>query len=311
VALSPEAVTREQLIRRLKKAGSDFISPEGKAIIQSSLTVFSEELTVFLGYNNTQLMSDLCNWYDCPNPWSYETKNMGQDNITNVWVNLIGATTPKLLQTTLPQDAIGGGLTSRIIFVYETKKGKTNATPFATEAKVVLGEHLYNDLLHIYTLNGEYTPTDSFMQRWINWYPQQDENPPFTDQRLEGYLTRRGTHLLKISMVMNAARRDGNMQLIDRDFDNALVELEKIERKMPQVFLGIGKSETADVTANVMRTIGAKKVISFNELLGIHMHDADLDTLKGIVATLSTMRDANGRQFCRYSPLTGTIEYTQ
>jgi hypothetical protein len=311
VAMSPEAVTREQLIRRLKRSGAGFVSDAGEPVVQSSLTIFSEELTVFLGYNNQQLMADLCNWYDCPNPWTYETKSQGIDNITNVWVNLIGATTPKLLQTTMPQDAIGGGLTSRIIFVYEPRKGSTVTRPFKTEDEIILETKLLHDLECIYMMNGEYKPTQSFVDKWDAWYGSQDEQQPFTDPRLEGYLTRRGTHVLKLSMVLNASRKNGNLILDGVDFDRAIYELERIEKRMPSVFLGIGKSDIADVTANVMRTIMLQKVTTFDRLLGMHMHDADYDTMKRIVQTLSTVDlKGDGKKFCTYSPLTGKIEYT-
>ena len=311
--LSPEAVTREQLIRRLKKSGTDrrgdFYAPDGRPIVQSSLTIFSEELTVFLGYNNIQLMADLCNWYDCPDPWSYETKNMGQENITNVWVNLFGATTPRLLQTTLPQDAIGGGLASRIIFVYEQRKGKTVTRPFKTPDEIELEQKLLHDLESIYMINGEFAPTQEFIEKWDVWYSAQDETPPFNDPRLEGYITRRGTHVLKLSMILNASRKDGNLTLTGYDFDRAVHEITKVERNMGQVFLGIGKSEVADVTADVMRTIAMRKAIKFDELLSIHMHNADYNTMRAILATVTHM-ETDGKKWCKYDLATGLITYT-
>jgi hypothetical protein len=309
IPLSPEAVTREQLIRRIKKSNSDFVSDEGKPMVQSSLTIFSEELTVFLGYNNVQLMADLCAWYDCPNPWSYETKHdVVKDNIPNVWVNMIGATTPRLLQTTLPQDTIGGGLTSRIVFVYEPRKGRTITRPFKTESDVILGEQLKRDLSQLYMLAGEFIPNESYIHKWDDWYGMQEENPPFSDPRLEAYLTRRGTHVLKLSMIMNASRINGGMTLDGSDFDRAVGELERIEKKMPQVFLGIGSSDIAAVTANVMRTIAFKKVTTFNELLGMHMQDADYETMKKIMTTVSSM-EKDGRKYCRWDVIKGIIEY--
>ena len=65
--------------------------------------------------------------------WKYQTKGAGtSDYIDNVWVNILGGTTPGLLQSTIPVDAIGSGLTSRMVFVYADKKGKVIPTPFTT-----------------------------------------------------------------------------------------------------------------------------------------------------------------------------------
>jgi len=311
IALSPEAVTREQLIRRLKQSSNEeFVSENGIPQRQASLTIFSEELTVFLGYNNINLMSDLCNWYDCPDPWSYEPKHGEKDNIKNVWVNLIGATTPRLLQTTLPQDSIGGGLTSRIIFVFEPHKEATDPRPFKNTRTLELEEHLQHDLGKIHTLQGEFEIDESFLHSWDNWYKEQDSNPPFSDSRLEPYLGRRGTHILKISMIMNASRFDGNMLLTSKDFNMATAELAKIEKKMPQVFLGVGSSDLSAVTGSIMKTIASRRAITFNNLLGLHMHDADLEALKKVLDTLTAM-EVDGKKFCSWDKVRGLITYIE
>ena len=165
--LSAEAVTREALIRRIKRSG-EFAGGVEDINMHSSLTIFSEELTVFLGYSNVLLMSHLCNWFDCQDEWTYETKNQGTDNIRNIWVNMIGATTPSLLQSTLPQDAVGGGLTSRIIFVYEDEPGKIVPAPFLTEHEQDLREDLANDLTYMLAQKGEMKYTKEFLQAWFS-----------------------------------------------------------------------------------------------------------------------------------------------
>jgi len=308
IKLSPEAVTREQLIRRLKKAGDQIVTTSGKVIMHASLTIFSAELTVFLGYNNQQLMADLSDWFDCRDVWKYETKSMGIDNITNVWVNLIGATTPQLLQTTLPEDAIGGGLASRIIFVYEEGKGKYVVFPFKTEEEHALEEKLLHDLEAIKMLEGEFIPDKSFLERWENWYGKDTNKMLANNPRFDGYMERRATHVLKLSMVMNASR-DGDMVLTAEDFDRALRELRDVEKKMHRTFLGVGRSDISGVTRAVMTTIIRHKRISFNELLGIHYDDVDYDTLVRIWNVLLTI-EKDGRKFFRLADsINRVIEY--
>lgn len=109
VKIAADATTREKLIRRLKDA-SDTFELNGQIHSYSALTIYSEELTVFLGYGNQELMQNMADWYDCKANWKYETKHQGIDDIDGVWVNLIGATTPGLLQDSLPRESFGGGL---------------------------------------------------------------------------------------------------------------------------------------------------------------------------------------------------------
>ena len=140
VKLAAESITREALVRELANVSDKIIYPDNERVeFHSSLTIFSPELTVFLGHNNFQLMSDLTDWYDCRQKWIYRTKNMGTDEIVGVWVNLIGATTPSLIQTALPMDAIGGGLTSRIIFVCEQNKKRIVPVVLPTRS----GTHIF------------------------------------------------------------------------------------------------------------------------------------------------------------------------
>lgn len=291
IKMAAESITREALIRELKEANNDVsVDPTtGEISMHASLTVYSQELTVFLGYNNQALMSDLTDWYDCRSEWTYRTKTQGTDAIIGVWVNLIGATTPDLLQTTLPQDAIGGGLTSRIIFVYENKKEKTVATPFLSHEERILRDKLKDDLSRICALSGEFTVTNSFIDSYVPWYiAYSNGKPPFQDYRFSGYFERRPSHLLKLCMIVNAAR-SSKMELDKVDFNKALEILEMTEKKMPYTFSGVGKSVTADSMARVMKIVAVEGVIEFRELHRRTFQDIDKFTLEKLVESLIAM----------------------
>jgi len=291
IKMAAESITREALIRELKEANKEMSVDvtTGELNMHASITIYSQELTVFLGYNNLALMSDLTDWYDCRNEWTYRTKNMGTDNIIGVWVNLIGATTPDLLQTTLPQDAIGGGLTSRIIFVYEQRKEKTVAAPFLSQDERILQIKLKDDLSQICAMSGNFTTTSSFIDEYVNWYTEYSEgNPPFKDYRFNGYFERRPTHLLKLCMICSASR-NSKMELDKVDFDRALKIIERTERKMPYTFSGVGKSITADSMSRVMQIIEVNREIEFRELHRQTYQDIDKFTLEKLIESLIAM----------------------
>lgn len=288
IKVAAESITREALIRELKQSNDTQVDAStGTMHLHSSLTIFSEELTVFLGYNNQALMADLCNWYDCRKSWTYRTKNMGSDEILGVWVNLMGATTPELLQTTLPRDAIGGGLTSRIIFVYEPKKGKISPFPsFPAE----LRDSLLLDLEKIAMLSGEFTVSEDFIDEWINWYSALDRTgTPFEDYRFAGYFERRPTHMLKLCMILSASRGDSRQITLD-DFERAKQILFLTEQKMPYTFSGVGSNKVSDITHRIMVYISLSRTITFSRLLTIFYQDIDKWGLEKIVDTLLEMK---------------------
>lgn len=288
IKLASEAITREALIRELRQANDSQVNPMAGSIhMHSSLTVFSEELTVFLGYNNQQLMSDLCNWYDCGDTWTYRTKNMGTDNIVGVWVNLLGATTPELLQTTLPRDAIGGGLTSRIIFVYEFKKGKTVPDPFLSEKEKQIEATLHRDLQQISTLAGEFKVSPEFIEAWTTWYVKQEgqTGKVFDDYRFSGYVERRPTHAMKLSMLLSASRCN-DMVITVPDFERALNILQMTEERMVHTFSGVGKLESSDIMNKIMGFVGFKGSVNQSDILRVFYNDVDPTGLEGIVHTM-------------------------
>lgn len=291
IKLAAESITREALIRELKQSNDTQVDiSSGDMYLHASLTIYSQELTVFLGYNNQALMADLTDWYDCRDTWTYRTKNMGTDEIIGVWVNLIGATTPDLLQTTLPRDAIGGGLTSRMIFVYEQKKWKTVATPFLSREERELQKQLVQDLEKISMMAGEFKVTEGFIDAYVPWYINYSEgSPPFDDYRFSGYFERRPTHLLKLCMICSASRTS-KMEIGKEDFDKALYILELTEKKMPYTFSGVGKSNTADVMQRVIAVLRIKKIITMQSLMVQFYQDVDKFMLEKIVETLYTMK---------------------
>jgi hypothetical protein len=286
IRMAAEATTRESLIRELKTSSDTTLNPEsGSMIMHSSLTIYSQELTVFLGYNNMQLISDLTDWYDCRTKWIYRTKNSGTDDITGVWVNLFGATTPALLQTTLPSDAIGGGLTSRIIFVYEAKKGKIVPIPFLTEEQQELRPRLMHDLENIHMLSGQYRYSADFIDHYMIWYLKQEENPPFTDERLAGYLERRANHVLKLCMILSASRAN-ELYLTPHDLYRAIEILRLAEVNMPRVFAGIGHAQHAAVMSRIIAALEIAGEMSNQEILSRFAHDIDSWGLSKVMETV-------------------------
>ncbi len=290
IKMAAEATTREALIQTLRSSNDSHIEPRtGRIHLHASLTIYSQELTVFLGYNNSNLMSDLTDWYDCRESWTYRTKHQGTDEITGVYVNLIGATTPELLQTTLPRDAIGGGLTSRMIFVYETRKHKTIVAPFQTDKERILRDSLMKDLEKICMLQGEFKATDAFVERWATWYHTYDNSPPpFDDYKFSGYFERRPNHLMKLSCIMSASR--SNSMIVDIcDFERALSVLENIERNMPNTFIGVGKYVHSEILERVMALVAVKGVVPLNYVISHFRSDISKFDLEKVIETISSM----------------------
>jgi len=288
VNLAAEAITREALIRELRECGTVAKNHDtGELVPHASLTIFSPELVVFFGYNNPQLLTDLTDWYDCRRRWTYRTKNVGTDEIINLWVNLIGATTPELVRTAMPLTAVGGGLTSRICFIYEHHKGKTVPCPFLSDEEVKLKQFLIHDLQIIHSMVGRFMPTKAWVDTYVEWYLEQDANPKYGEEsRLSGYQERRPNHVIKLSIILSASRTS-NMIVDKCDMDRAIKILEDAEIKMAQTFSGVGRLDHSDLLQSVMREVAMRKDISLAELTRKFAQDIDPVTMDNILESLS------------------------
>lgn len=288
IKMAAEATTREALIQQLRMSSESEVDLlTGQVDMHASLTVYAQELVVFLGHNNMQLLSDLTDWYDCRDIWTYRTKTQGSDDIFGVWVNLIGATTPQIIQNALPRDAIGGGLTSRMIFVYASKKEKRVSFPFLDADTLKLRDDLAFDLEMIKSYRGMFQPTESFLRRWDDWYMGQDTQPPFRgNPNLEGYVERRGNHILKLSLIMSAATTD-TMELTAEHLDMAIDLLGRTESGMEHVFAGYGAARASDAMSRMITFLQGAGTVSEQYLYRVFYADFDSPkTLEDAVAQL-------------------------
>lgn len=243
IYLSAQATSLQALIRRMKETNlTDIDEYTGKQMFHSSLTIFSEEFTVFLGYHNRELMTALCDWYDCKNRWTYDTIKRDREEVIGVWVNILGATTPDNIQSSLPLEAIGGGLTSRIIFVYEERRQKVVIFPSSTSREIELQQLLIRDLESISLMSGTFKMTEDAANMYSDWVYKAVSSPPFQDKKFDGYCGRRRNHLLSLSMVCSASRSD-NLIIKSEDIERASNLLAEVEVKMALTFRGIGRSD--------------------------------------------------------------------
>lgn len=293
VKMAADATTLQALIQDLEAATDASVSGT-QVIPHASISIFSRELTVFLGYQNKELITHLCDWFDCPDPWKYKTKGAGVNDMRNVWVNFFAATTPDQIREALPREAIGSGLTSRIIFVFERTKGKRVPFPFLSRNNAELKQALALDLEDISVMSGEYTPVDEFKDAWEIWYEVNSDINPLRVKHFAAYASRRPNHILRLSMILSASAR-GDYLLTKEDLERAIQILEATEVKMPEVFMGFGKSTVAETLYQVQTFIYGQGSEGITEAQ-LHRHfyeDADMQTMEAIISQLKRMGRIN------------------
>lgn len=275
---TPQALIEEMISGRKAEESED-----------SCLTIFSQEFSVFLGKQNHDLIAMLTNWFDCPNHWSYMTKARGEEKIVNLYLNVIGATTPGILQKTLTEDAISGGFTSRVILVFSDVESKIIPIPAVNNPGKELYTKLLLDLQRIGEMHGYFRVTQEVVDLWVEWYVRQKKEAPFkTHKQLCEYTGRRPMHLLKLMMIYSAARSD-EMIIREEDFKNAWDCLRETESQMANAFRGYGRNELAQFVELAMEEIRVCGILYVKDFIRSHRSDVTAEDMERIIGTLVAM----------------------
>jgi hypothetical protein len=144
-------------------------------------------------------------------------------------------------------------------------------------------------------LKGQFKVTGEFIDVWHDWYVEQDKIEVFKEQVLAPYTSRRGAHVMKICMVLNACRTD-DMTITAYDLQRSIDLLVRTERDMPKVFSGVGKSTHAEVLSKVMHEIGITGTISKTDLMKKFYFDADDRVMDQILDTLMAIKFINRKE---------------
>jgi len=285
---SADSTTRESLIEDLEIAKQDHVMTDGTMLQHNSLSIISREFESFLGQKkeNARMLVLLTDLFDCGDrPWEYKTKNRGKNILNAVYLNLLAATTPESLASSLPSSAIGGGLTSRILFVWATEKTQKFAIP--PRPSEVLVKALIQDLEIISRITGVYEFSPNCEEKWINWYETYDNESIYRickDRAFSGWYSRKSVFVLKLAQILTAART--NSMIIEWSIvEEALALLEEIEQDMDKAFTAVGRSDiTVDVTA-VCAIIEKYGKIHEKQLLHLVYRDMDAAKFDNVMAT--------------------------
>ena len=309
--VAPTAITIEQLIVFMGNTTSDFVDRStGQAVMHSSIQIFSEELSVLLGHKDIGKLSLLTHLFDNDELFEKQTKTCGEDSLPNVCVNLLGASAPDWFPTMIPQEAMGGGFTSRIIFVVERVKYQIISRPAQGKHLKDLRHALVTDLRKIaaVTFNGPLTFSAEGWKAWDKYYFDQENNIkkdiwPVPDLIFRGYCNRRALHIRKLAMVFAVSRGDFNWSIEPRDLQNAIGVLRNAEKKMPRLFHGVGINVYAQVTNAIREYLHMRGTVTRSEILNNFAAELDAQSIQIVERTLmdrNIMKIINDQGIIKY-----------
>jgi len=293
--MSSDAITREAMIAELAGAvkaemtDKNSILPEQKLV--SSLSIVSKEFESFLGQKteNRRMIVFLTDLYDAPDEaWTYNTRGRGEEIIPPCCLNILGATTPDSLSSQLPTAAIGGGLTSRIMFICADAGSKKVPFPELSNSVKRLQDYLIHDLSIIQRMSGVYKckgEVREFWKKWYNSYDERDPNRLCGDPTFNGWYSRKPTQIQKLAQIIAASKRN-EVVLEVNDYLKAIEIIEKSEVRMEDAFTSLGRSEIAEDISKIMSIIEAQGEIREKSLMQLIWRDVDARKFDNVIDTI-------------------------
>ena len=289
VSFGPQSLTWQALLDSIKQAETVVKLPDATTMIMSCVHFAISELGTFLRPENREYLDQLINLYDAQlGQIGRKTLSAGETIITNPWLNLIACTTPSWIQDNFPEVLVGGGLASRILFVYADKK--QHLVPYPEKlihSKEFEQEEacLIHDLKKISEITGKYELTDEAYQWGTTWYERMhngDRPDHLSSERFAGYLSRKQAHFHKLAMVISASQRD-ERSISAEDLQVAEHYVSSLENNMQVVFNSIGVSSGAQATNEILSQIRNVGKVQYRHLWQATMRNIDGKVFKDTI----------------------------
>lgn len=292
VNFGPDVVTWPALVSAFADSTEAF-EYDGKLWPMSAITMESSEFGNLLDPQDKAMVDLLVSlWDGKQGTFTKSTKHSGKDEVENPWINLIACTTPSWIAGNFPEYMIGGGFTSRTIFVYADAKSKYIAYPGLAVPRDLAEQEtkLVEDLTHIsQNLAGEYKLSEGAVRWGEAWYQNHYQSRPanLDPERFGGYLARKQTHIHKLAMVLAASGGDA-MLIQPEHLETAYAMVTDLEPDMQFVFNKIGRSNVSLVADRLIAYVHQKGKISYADAYRyVHAHFPSMrefeDVLSGLI----------------------------
>jgi hypothetical protein len=287
IKFGPDVITWPALVTAFSEATESF-EYNGEYHPMSPLILVASELGNLINPQDRDMINLYINLWDNRKSLEKRTKTSGNDSVEAPWVTMMGCTTPHWIADNMPSATVGGGFTSRCVFVYADKKEKYVAyvDEQVSNTDDKHKEALIQDLEHISThLAGPYHIEEAARVWGRHWYQKLWDTRPegLDDDRLDGYVARKQTHMHKLAMVLAASQRD-ELVITAEDLAAADAMLIDTEKGLSKVFSRIGRTEESLQVERFMNYLKRRVKCTYEEAFqSIHAHFPDFRDYEGVL----------------------------
>ena len=269
IHFGPDVCTWQSLVTSFAESTEMFEVGKGSGewYTMSTLTLESSEFGNLFNPQDREMVDLFVSlWDGKEGAFEKHTKGSGKDSIENPWINMIACTTPSWIAGNFPEYIVGGGFTSRCVFVYADQKEKYIAYPslHVPPNFKAAGDKLVEDLTSIADLAGEYRLTPDAIQWGEAWYHAhyKARDPHMADERFGGYMARKQSHIHKLAMIVAASESEA-LWITAEHLSLSATMTTDLESDMNKVFSKIGKSDDSTYADRLVQYVKSQGKVSY------------------------------------------------
>ena len=177
---------------------------------------------------------------------------------------MLGASTKDWLRTSIPAEAIGGGFTSRVIFVFEDAPSKLILFPEDQKHDQQRKDDLIHDLELIRKIYGQVVFSPKAIQLSWDWY--QSESCVIHEEKVDGYFGRKHDTMFKVATILSISE-SSELIVHEHHIESALKLLERNEKHLNTVMESVTSTSFGGNTDKVFQIVKKFRRLSHADLL--------------------------------------------
>jgi hypothetical protein len=270
---------------------ADSVTPEAlaSALVEHGghQLIYVPEFAVLFGKQkyNEGLTTRIIRLLDCPSSFKVKTLARGEEEITDVALTILGASTLSLLSGSTPQEVASSGFLNRFVLVVEEHTDKYYPVP--PKAPPHVREELLLHIRRVRTFTGEVDFSPSGYALYDSWYRERKKELRNMDNEFVAQaMERTFNHVIRTAMLCHLAECD-SMLICEKCMKFAIDLMAFAERGIPQTVKALNTANTNQDLDFVVQQIARQGgVVDHSTLVRRTSSRMNANTLKGYLNTL-------------------------
>lgn len=280
---------RTSIQAAMRKLSQAETSENGHMIKGASAFFYSEELRNLV-VEDPQAIGLLTDLYDYHEKYSVDLISGGTSVLNHVCISLLAASNEVFFREIYTNSAIYGGLLGRTFIVAESKRRHKNSMMYLSAGHPPAPLVLHLKALSVMGAKPDHNPKLEMeaeaKEYYHEWYNTIEDS--WYERDLIGFDTRMHTHVLKVAILLAAAREDFQKSIKKQDVESAIDLVVPLRSNYTMLMMGAAKNDIQKASAKFLAMLyeAPEHILTHKHIMGRLWGEIDHTQMATVVATM-------------------------